>query len=69
MNLDSYVDVTQDQTKIARVIKLKKRNTKSVTQQKNFQACRNQSEIIDSNTVSNAYGNALDAQPQCGIIG
>ena len=69
MNLDSYVDVTQDQTKIARVIKLKKRNTKSVTQQKNFQASRNQSEIIDNNSVSNAYGNALDTQPQCGIIG
>ena len=64
LNLDSYVDVTQENIKTQRVIRLKKRNNKSVIQEKNLLSSRNQSEIIDSNTENNAYGNAIVTEPQ-----
>ena len=63
LNLDSYVDVTQENIKTQRVIRLKKRNNKSVIQEKNLLSSRNQSEIIDSNTENNAYGNAIVTEP------
>ena len=68
MNIDSYVDASQDTTKVQRVIRLKKRNNKSMTQHKSLNSSQNQSQILDNNTVNNVYGNALSPQPQSSVI-